>query len=313
MGWSYATQAMLFEELAACSFDIALCVMSNMGLAATLLDAAAELRERYLPETLAGRLFGANGLGERRLGSHGTEIAAARDRDHLMVNGAMTGIINGVYSDVFVCAVRTESGLSHLLIDREAHGYEAHRVDRVALDAQSTTQILIADARVPTTNLIGEEGEGPRDMAGLSARASMHVGVLAVGLMRVALDESIACATKNIGFGKVIASHQLMAAKLADMAISTDAARLMCQRAFSTRDAGVRCDLQASMALAFAADAAVRVCGDAARLHGASGMTHEFDVERLVRDAMTISIMGGAPEMLQLGIARALTGVAVFE
>ncbi|MFL9868922.1 acyl-CoA/acyl-ACP dehydrogenase [Paraburkholderia fungorum] len=315
MGWSYTTQGMLFEELAACSCDVALCVMLNMGLAATLLDAPPGLRERYLPETLAGRLFGAIGSGERETGSNVAEIhtRAVRDGDHFIVNGMKSCITNGVYSDVFVCAVHSEKGLSHLLIDREAHGYETRNFDKIALNAQSTAQIFIADARVPATHLIGEEGDGLNTMAKLGAQAHIHVGVLSVGLMRAALDESIAFATRHTQFGKVIAARPLIAAKIADMAIRTDAGRLLFQRVFGLMDAGLRCNVQASIAMVFAAEATLQVCRDAVQLHGASGMTREFDVERLLREAMAMPIPGGTTEIQQLGIARALTGVAAFD
>ncbi|WP_250514687.1 acyl-CoA dehydrogenase family protein [Caballeronia sp. INDeC2] len=315
MGWSYTTQGMLLEELAACSCDVALCVMLNMAVAEMLLDAAPELRARYLPETLGGRLFGAIGICELEIGPNGAEIPAraVRDGDHFTVNGTQSWITNGVYSDVLVCAVRTEKGLSHLLIDREAHGYETRNIDRVALNAQSTAQIFIADASVPATHLLGQEGEGLRDMKKFGVHAGTHVGVLSVGLMRAALDESIAYATKHTQFGKIIAARPLIAAKLADMAIRTDAARLMYQRVFGMRDAGLCCDVQASMALGFATEAAVQVCRDAVQLHGANGVTREFDVERLLREAMTMSILGGVTEIPQLGIARALTGVAAFD
>ncbi|MFM0505499.1 acyl-CoA dehydrogenase family protein [Paraburkholderia caffeinilytica] len=315
MGWSYTTQGMLFEELAACSCDVALCVMLNMGLAAMLPGAAPELRERYLPEMLAGRIFGTIGIRELEIGSNVTEITtrAVRDGDHFMVNGTKTGITHGVYSDVFVCAVRTEKGLSHLLIDREAHGYETRNVGKIALNAQSTAQIVIADARVPATHLIGEEGEGLNTMKEFGEHARTHLGVLSVGLMRAALDESIAYVTQHAQFGKVIAARQLIAAKIADMAIRTDAGRLLLQRMLGMMDAGLRCDVQASIAMAFAAEAAVQVCRDAVQLHGANGVTRELDVERLLREAMAVPILGGTPEIQQLAIARALTGVAAFD
>ncbi|TAL93449.1 MAG: acyl-CoA dehydrogenase [Paraburkholderia sp.] len=315
MGWSYTTQGMLFEELAACSCDVALCVMLNMALTEMLLDATPELRARYLPETLAGRLFGAICLSELEIGSNGAEIPmrAVRDGDHFTVNGVKSWITNGVYSDVFVCAVRSEKGLSHVLIDREAHGYETRNVDMIALSAQSTARIFIADARVPATHLIGEEGDGLNTMAKLGVQACIHVGVLSVGLMRAALGESIAYATKHTQFGKVIAARPLVAAKIADMAIRTDAGRLLFQRVFGLMDAGLRCDVQASIAMVFAAESAVQVCRDAVQLHGANGVTREFDVERLLREAMAMPIPGGTTEIQQFGIARALTGVAAFD
>ncbi|MFM0501910.1 acyl-CoA dehydrogenase family protein [Paraburkholderia caffeinilytica] len=314
MGWSFATQGMLFEELVACSCDIALCVMLNMGLASMLTKARPEVRERYMPDVLAGKIFGSIGISEPDVGSNVAEIKtrAVRDGDHFIVNGEKTWITNGVYSDVLICTVRGDKGLSHILIDRKEHGYESRNIDKIALGSQSTAQIFITDARVPATNLIGEEGEGLRNTMKVFENARAHVGTLSVGIMRAALEESIAYARERKQFGKVIAGHQLIAAKIANMAIMVDAARLMCQRVFGLIDAGVRCDLQASMAKAFATEAAVKVCRDAVQLHGGNGITREFNVERLLREAIIIPIPDGTTEIQQLIISRALTGVSAF-
>jgi acyl-CoA dehydrogenase len=314
MGWSFTTQGMLFEELVACSCDIALCVMLNMGLTSMLCNARPEVRERYMPDALAGKIFGSIGISEPDVGSNVAELKtrAVRDGDHFIVNGEKTWITNGVYSDVLICTVRGEKGLSHILIDRKEHGYESRNIDKIALGSQSTAQIFITDARVPATNIIGEEGEGLRNTMKVFENARAHVGTLSVGIMRTALEESIAYAKERKQFGKVIAAHQLIAAKLANMAIMVDAARLMCQRVFGLIDAGVRCDMQASMAKAFATEAAVKVCRDAVQLHGGNGITKEFNVERLLREAVIIPIPDGTTEIQQLIISRALTGVAAF-
>ncbi|MDR5855358.1 acyl-CoA/acyl-ACP dehydrogenase [Caballeronia sp. LZ062] len=314
MGWSMTMQGMLFEELVACSCDVALAVMLNMGLASMLLNARPEVRDRYMPGVLAGKIFGSIGISEPDVGSNVAEIKtrAVRDGDHYIVNGEKTWITNGVYSDVLICTVRTETGLSHILIDRAEHGYESRNIEKMALSSQSTAQIFITDARVPVTNLIGEEGQGLRNTMKVFETARAHVGTLSVGIMRASLEESIAYAKERKQFGKVLASHQLIAAKIANMAILVDASRLMCQRVFGLIDAGVRCDMQASMAKAFATESAVRVCRDAVQLHGGNGITKEFNVERLLREAIIIPIPDGTTEIQQLVISRALTGVAAF-
>jgi alkylation response protein AidB-like acyl-CoA dehydrogenase len=314
MGWSFTTQGMLFEELVACSCDIALCVMLNMGLTAMLVNARPEVRERYMPDALAGKIFGSICISEPDVGSNVAELKtrAVRDGDHFIISGEKTWITNGVYSDVLICTVRSEKGLSHILIDRKEHGYESRNIEKIALGSQSTAQIFITDARVPATNLIGEEGEGLRNTMKVFENARAHVGTLSVGIMRAALEDSIAYSKERKQFGKVIAAHQLIAAKIANMAIMLDASRLMCQRVFGLIDAGVRCDVEASMAKAFATEAAVKVCRDAVQLHGGNGITKEFNVERLLREAIIIPIPDGTTEIQQLIIARALTGVAAF-
>lgn len=315
MGLNYVTQSMLFEELVTTSVDIGLAVMINMGAAEFLVDAPRHLRDRYLPGLLAGKVFGCFGISEPDVGSNVADIKTrgVRDDDHFVINGEKTWISNGVYSDFIICTTRTgERELSHILIDRHEHGYEARNIDKIALNSQSTAQVYITDARVPAANVIGGEGTGLKNTMKVFERARAHVGMLSVGLMRASLEASIAYARERRQFGKVIASHQLIAAKIAEMATLTDAARLMCFRAFALIDAGVRCEVQSSMAKWFATESAVKVCRDAVQLHGGNGLTREFDVERLAREAIVIPIPDGTTEIQKLLISRQLTGISSF-
>ena len=314
MGLTFTMQGMLFEELVACSCDIALAVMINLGLPLLLTGASQELRDRYMADALAGKIFSSVAISEPDVGSNVAEIKtrAVRDGDHYIINGEKTWISNGEYSDVVVVTCRTETGLSHILVDRHEHGYESRNIDKIALGSQSTAQLFFQDVRVPVTNLIGNEGEGLKNTMKLFEVARGHVDTLSIGLMRASLEESIAYAKDRKQFGKPIAAHQLVAAKIANMAMLLDASRLMCHRVFGLIDAGVRCDMEASMAKAFATEAAVRACRDAVQLHGGNGITKEFNVERYLREAIIIPIPDGTTEIQQLAISRALTGISAF-
>jgi alkylation response protein AidB-like acyl-CoA dehydrogenase len=316
LGLNYVTQAMLFEELVTVSCDIGLCVMINMGAAELMAnDAPAQLRERYLPGLLEGRVFGCFGISEPDVGSNVADVRtrAVRDGDHFVVDGEKTWITNGVYSDFIVCTARTgEKALSHIVIDRREHGYETRNIDKIGLNSQSTAQVFIAGARVPAANVVGGEGAGLKNTMKIFERARAHVGMLSVGLMRASLEEAIRYAKERRQFGKPIASHQLVAAKIAEMATLADAARLMCFRAFALIDAGIRCDVQSSMAKWFATEMGVKVCRDAVQLHGGNGLTRQFEVERLLREAIVIPIPDGTTEIQKLLISRQLTGISAF-
>jgi alkylation response protein AidB-like acyl-CoA dehydrogenase len=315
MGLSIVTEAMLFEELVTVSVDIGLCVMINKGMTQLASELPQPLRERYLPDMLAGRTFASFCISEPDVGSNvaDVKVAAKRDGDHFILNGEKTWISNGDYSDWIVVTARSgEKELSHFLVDRKEHGYESRNIEKIALNSQSTAQIFLSDVRVPASNVVWEMGAGLKNTMKMFEKARANVGMLSVGLMRAALEESIAYATERKQFGKLIAGHQLIAEKIAEMATMVDAARLMCFRAFSMMDEGIRCDVQSSMAKWFATEAAVKVCRDAVQLHGGNGLTKEFNVERLAREAIVIPVPDGTTEIQKLMIARALTGVASF-
>ena len=318
MGLGMVMEALLFEELCAVSVDIGLCVMINKGVATMLGDLPPEqhhIRDRYLPGMLAGELFGGVCISEPDVGSNVAELktTAKRDGDSFIINGEKTWISNGHYSDFLIVTARTgPNALTHFMVDRKDHGYETRNIDKIAMNGQSTAQVFFSDCRVPASNIVWEEGHALKNTMKMFEKARANVGMMSVGIARAALEASITYSQERKQFGKVIAAHQLIAAKIAEMATMVDAARQMCFRAFSMMDAGIRCDLQSSMAKWYATEMAVKVARDAVQLHGGNGLTKEFDVERLAREAIVIPIPDGTTEIQKLIIARGLTGVAAF-
>ena len=319
MGIGWLTHLMLFEELAYTSSDLSTVVLVNAGGTSLIeLLAPAHLRERYLPGLIAGDLFISIGISEPDVGSNVAEVKtrAHKDGDHYIINGEKTWITNGGYSDVFVCTCRTSDdpkrGLTHFLLDRREHPYEVREIHKIALNSQSTTQIFLSDVRVPATNMIGNEGDALRNTLTLFERARVHVGAQSLGISRRALDEAVRYSQTRRQHGKQIAGHQLIAAMLAEMATRVDASRLLIHRAAAMIDAGIRCDMEAAMAKYFATEAAVTIARQAVQIHGGNGVTTEFLVEKLAREAIMIPIPDGTTEIQKLIIGRALTGISAL-
>lgn len=319
LGLDWLTSLMLFEEVAACSVDLSVPVLIN-AFGAYLLEqvASPELRARYLPGLIVGDSFVSMGISEPGVGSNVMEVRtrARRDGDHWIISGEKTWISNGAYSDFLICLCRTSDdprgGLTQILIDRQEHGYEVRGIDKIAFNSQSTAQIFLDDVRVPVANTIGEEGGALKRTLAHFEKSRAFVAMQAVGLARRALEEAVAYAKGRRQHGKVIAGHQLIAAMLAEMATQVDAARLLVHRAAQLFDAGERAEMEAAMAKYFACEAAVTVARQAVQIHGGNGVTRDFLVEKLAREAIVCPIPEGTTQIQQLIIARALTGVAAF-
>jgi acyl-CoA dehydrogenase len=319
MGLDWLTMIMLFEEVAAASVDLSAPVLIN-SFGAHMLEklAPAHLRERYLPGLVAGELFCSVGISEPDVGSNVLEIKtrAQRDGDHFVINGEKTWISNGSYSDFLICTCRTgddpRKGLTHFLLDREEHPYEVRDIHKIAWNSQSTAQIFLSDVRVPATNMLGNEGEALKNTLTMFERSRVFVAGQGLGIARRALEEAVRYAKERRQHGKVIAGHQLVAAMLAEMATNVDAARLLTYRAASMIEAGVPAETEAAMAKYFACEAAVTVARQAVQIHGGNGVTKEFLVEKLAREAIVVPIPEGTTQIQQLIISRALTGVNAF-
>jgi alkylation response protein AidB-like acyl-CoA dehydrogenase len=319
MGIDWLTMAMLYEEVATCSTDLSVPVLIN-SFGAHMMEklAPTHLRERYLPGLISGDLFVSMGISEPDVGSNVLEIKtrARRDGDHYIINGEKTWISNGAYSDFLICTCRTgddpRKGLTHFLLDRKEHPYEVRDIHKIACNSQSTAQIFLSDVRVPASNMIGNEGEALKNTLSMFERSRVFVAGMGVGVARRALEEAVKYAKERKQHGKVIAGHQLISAMLAEMATNVDAARLLMYRAASMIEAGVPAEMEAAMAKYFACEAGVKIARQAVQIHGGNGLTTEFLVEKLAREAIITPIPEGTTQMQQLIIGRALTGVNAF-
>jgi alkylation response protein AidB-like acyl-CoA dehydrogenase len=282
------------------------------------LIAPDHLRDRYLPGLVAGTAFCSVAVSEPDVGSNVLEVKtrARKDGNDYIISGEKTWISNGSYSDFLICTCRTSDdprkGLTHFLLDKKEHPYEVRDIKKIALNSQSTAQIFLNDVRVPASNMIGNEGEALKNTLSLFERSRVFVGVQGLGVARRALEEAVRYAKERKQHGKVIAGHQLISAMLAEMATHVDAARLLVYRSASMIEAGMSAEMEAAMAKYYATEIAVKVARQAVQIHGGNGVTTDFLVEKLAREAIIMTIPEGTTQIQQLIIGRALTGVPAF-
>lgn len=151
--------------------------------------------------------------------------------------------------------------------------------------------------RVPVENTIGEIGQGLKNTLVTFERARCHMAAWGYSLARRAMEESVKYSQVRSQHGKLIAGHQLIADKIADMATKIDAARLLTLRAAEMIDQDLRCDKECAMAKWYSTEIAVKACRDAVQIHGGNGVTKEFIVERLAREAIIGPIPDGTTEI----------------
>lgn len=316
LGMDWQTHLRLFEEVVVTSMDVALPLLINVAGADLLINSASEeAKEKYVPGILAGDLFIAMAISEPDVGSDvaAVKTRAVRDGDDWVISGEKTWISNGEYSDLVICTCKTGEGeLTHILVDRHEHGYEVRGIPKMALNGQSTAQLFFDEVRVPVSNTIGDVGQGLKNTLVTFERARCHMAVWGYGLARRAMEEAIKYSQERTQHGKPLAGHQLIADKIATMATEIDAARLLALRAVSMIDAGARCDTECAMAKWYGTEVGVRATRDALQIHGGNGVTKEFIVERLVREAIIGPIPDGTTEIQKLIVARSLTGIQAF-
>ena len=317
LGLDPLSVGLLFEELARVSPDLAIVVLIQMEAGLLLAAGSESIRANYLAPLLSGEKFACIGISEPEAGSNIAQVRcrARRNGSGFLLSGEKQWISSGHYSDFCICVARDEAapgdGIGLFVVDREA-GYGSRNIPKMALNRQSTAQLHFDDAGVAAENVLVPPGDGLKTLMTLLAGSRPLVGLLAVGVAQAAFDHAVNYAKAREQHGKVIARHQLVQARIANMAVKIDASRLLLHRALDLAGRGERSDLESSMAKYFATETACEVTRHALAIHGGNGVAREFPVEELYRMAPILAITEGTPEMQQLIIGRSLLGESAF-
>jgi acyl-CoA dehydrogenase len=149
MGMPWLTYAMMYDNLARVSGDVAISLLiQQLGAYSLEVCTNDAMRQKYLPRMVRAEIIACSGISEPGVGSNVAEVTcrAKADGDHYIVNGEKTWISNGHYSDFCMVIVRTSDdgarGLSMILVDRQEHGYESRNIDKLGLNSTSTAQLF---------------------------------------------------------------------------------------------------------------------------------------------------------------------------
>jgi len=289
-------------------------VMQGLGTYALAKAAPEHVRDFWLGRVAEGRAVAAFALTEPESGSDVASITttAEREGESYVINGTKRFISNAGIADFYTVFARTgvsadkRPQLSAFVVGARVPGVTI--VERTALmSPHPIGEIKFAGCRVPAEDMVGGEGDGFRLAMQTLDVFRPSVGAAACGMARRALDEAVRYATTRKQFGRMLAEHQLVQEKLAEMVTDLDAARLLVFRAAHLKDSGAeRVTREASEAKLFATEAAFRIIDHAVQIHGAAGLVRGSVVERLYRDIRALRIYEGTSEIQKLVIASQL-------
>ncbi len=271
-------------------------------------------KETYLSPLAAARMIGSFALTEPEAGSDPSALqtTAVREGDIYLLNGIKRFITGGSTSGLFIVLARDPAstghkGISAFLVTPDMPGFQAGKIeDKMGLRASDTCDLIFSNCRVPAANLLGREGDGFKiAMSGLDA-GRIGIASQSLGVGMAALDAAAKYAKSRRQFGQPIAAFQGLRWMLAEMAMDVECARLLVWNAAAMKDRGEKCAAQASMAKLYASEMANRVTAQAVQIHGGYGVTKEYVVERLYRDARVFTIYEGTSQIQKIVIANDL-------
>jgi hypothetical protein len=317
-GMDHLTAALVIEEVSKVDHALAAFLSAPSGLvgAGLLTYGSEEQKQKYLAPLARGECVASAAVTEPGSGTDvaGMRTSVRRDGDHYVINGEKTWISNLVDARWFLTFAQSDpakgrAGISAFVIDRDTPGLTARAVkNKTGFRPIPSGQVILDNVRVPAENLVGKEGEGFRVSMCSVENGRLFVAARAVGLMQACLDESLDYARTRETFGTQIGHHQLIQAKIADMAVALESARLLTYRLAWLKDQGRRVRVESSMAKLAASDSLMRSATEAAQIFGAYVASDEYPISRHFRDAKIFQIVEGTNEIHRVLIAETLLG-----
>jgi alkylation response protein AidB-like acyl-CoA dehydrogenase len=320
-GMDTISYCLVVEEIGRADSSVRGIVSVTNGLVGKTLAAwgTEEQQRQFLPGLASGEALGCYALTEPDAGSDpgGLATRAERDGGDWLLSGQKIFITLGTWASFALVFARTGEagarGITCFLVPTDAPGFEARPVKgKLGLRAQDTGELFLDRVRVPDGNRLGGLGEGFKVAMSALDHGRISLAAGCVGIAQGCLDASIAYARGRSQFGRSIAGFQLVQELLADMAVETEAARLLVWRAALAADAGRPHTVESSQAKYYASEASVRAANAAVQVHGGYGYVDEYPVGKYLRDARVTTLYEGTSQIQKLIIGRALTGESAF-
>jgi len=315
LGYGYLETVLILEELAKQSCALGAALSAHIQCAKVLQrEGSEEQKQEILRPALDGELLLAYALTEKNSGSDvlALETTAEKVEDGWLISGSKRWITNAGEAQAYVLSAKTDSrrsrrGVSLFLVERNTPGLHIAPIEhKMGVNNLSVGNLSIDGCRLPERNLVGEAGRG-YDISHIGLDDSrLYLSAVAVGVAAGALEHALDYTKRREQFDRAITSYQGVSFPLSEMYTNLCAARAMLYEAARDIDCGRSIRITAAALKLFASETCCRICDQALQLLGGNGYSHEYEIERYLRDSRMLKLAGGTSEICKVIISNSL-------
>jgi alkylation response protein AidB-like acyl-CoA dehydrogenase len=291
---------------------------TSIGVLPILYFGSEELKQKWIPPIVAGEIVTAYCLSEAGSGSDalGAKCNAklSEDGTEYVLNGEKMWISNGGFADVYIVFAKVDGEkekFSAFVVERSENCRPGNEEHKMGIKSSSTTPLILSDARIPVTNLIGNVGDGAKIAFNILNVGRFKLGASVTGGAKLALYEAIRYANERHQFNKPISSFGAIKHKLAEMAIRTWVAESITYRTVGMIDRliGDGADnekklrsieeyaVESSINKVFCSEALDYVVDEMVQIYGGYGYSADYPAEKAYRDSRINRIFEGTNEI----------------
>ncbi|KGK89638.1 acyl-CoA dehydrogenase [Desulfosporosinus sp. HMP52] len=315
-GTDFGFSAIINQELARAGVGIGIGLHSDIVAPYIWAYGTEQQKSEWLPACARGEKILALAMTEPQAGSdlQGIKATAVREGDQYIINGSKTFISNGIFADLIIVAVKTESPglknpktISLIVVEDGTPGFtKGKKLQKLGMHSQDTAELYFENCRVPVSNRLGEAGEGFSYLMEKLQQERLIASLCSQGLAERMLEDAINYVKTREAFGQSIGKFQHNSFKIAEMATEVELGRVFVDNLVADHMAGQEVVARVSMAKYWIAEMANRVAYNCLQLYGGYGYMEEYPIARHYRDVRVHTIYAGTSEIMKLIIARKL-------
>jgi alkylation response protein AidB-like acyl-CoA dehydrogenase len=318
-GLDYISYIIAVEEIARVDGSQAATLAAGNSLGIDPIDkfGSESQRRKYLPDLCQGKTLMGFGLTEPNAGSDAgaTSTTAVKEGDSWVINGRKTMTTNANTPITKGSIVQAITGArpdgkpdyTCFIVENGTPGFTLNTMKRKLMwRGSNTAELFFNNCRVPSDAVLGNPGDGFKQMLGTLDGGRLSIGAMGIGCAQGAYEAAMRYSKERIQFGRPICKQQAIAFKLADMELKIELARNLLYKACWLVENKRPFSKEAAMSKLYCSEIAKEVADEAVQIHGGYGLFKDYDVERFYRDQRLLQIGEGTSEVLRIVISRAI-------